>query len=266
MMAAIGPGAYSSAITDVAQTMRVAFAGVPVGDWIDPAGEARDVAVRLDPADRVSAENIERLPIAVNGGRQMVPLEQIAHITMSKGPSHISHTDGRRVVTVSANAQGRSAGEVTDDAMALARYRFSSRARHRSGRQLAQPEGSVNAMAVALAMGIGLMYLTLVVQFGSLSAPLAIMLSLSLPLSLIGVVLALLATGSSLNMMSLIGVIMLMGLVAKNAILLLDCTRTLEKQAIARSAALMQAGQNAPAPDHHDQLRADRGHAAGRGR
>ncbi len=229
-------------VNDVAQTMRVAFAGVPVGDWIDPTGEARDVAVRLDPADRVSAQNIERLPIAVNGGRQMVPLEQIAHITMSKGPSHIAHTDGRRVVTVSANAQGRSAGEVTDDAMALARsidfppgYGIYLGGASRSQKEL------FTAMAVALAMGIGLMYLILVVQFGSFSAPLAIMLSL--PLSLIGVVLALLLTGGSLNLMSLIGVIMLMGLVAKNAILLLDCTRNLEAQGTPRSAALVLAGQ-----------------------
>ena len=70
-------------------------------------------------------------------------------------------------------------------------------------------------------MGIAVMYLVLVVQFGSFTAPLPVMLSL--PLSLIGVVLALLFTGGSLNLMSLIGVIMLMGLVAKNAILLLDC-------------------------------------------
>ena len=67
------------------------------------------------------------------------------------------------------------------------------------------------------------MYLVLVMQFGSFTAPLPVMLSL--PLSLIGVVLALLATGGTLNLMSLIGIIMLMGLVAKNAILLLDCAR-----------------------------------------
>ncbi len=229
-------------LNDVAQTMRVAFAGVPVGDWIDPNGEARDVAVRLAAADRVSAEDIERLPIAVNGGRQMVPLEQIAHITMGKGPAQIRHTDGKRVVTVSANAQGRSAGEVTDDALALARsidfppgYGIYLGGASRSQQEL------FAAMATALAMGIGLMYLILVAQFGSFSAPLAIMLSL--PLSLIGVVLALLVTRGSLNLMSLIGVIMLMGLVAKNAILLLDCARKREALGDTRAAALMHAGQ-----------------------
>jgi hydrophobic/amphiphilic exporter-1 (mainly G- bacteria), HAE1 family len=78
-------------------------------------------------------------------------------------------------------------------------------------------------------------------QFGSFSAPLAVMLSL--PLSLIGVVLALLATGGTLNLMSLIGVIMLMGLVAKNAILLLDAARVLEAEGVDREEALMAAGK-----------------------
>ena len=65
----------------------MAFAGVEVGDWVDPTGETRDVAVRLHPDDRVNASNIERLPIAVTGGNLIVPLEQIATVTMGKGPS-----------------------------------------------------------------------------------------------------------------------------------------------------------------------------------
>ena len=89
------------------------------------------------------------------------------------------------------------------------------------------------------------MYLVLVMQFGSFTAPLPVMLSL--PLSLIGVVLALLLTGGTLNLMSLIGVIMLMGLVAKNAILLLDCARKEEAQGVDREEALMHAGPHAPA-------------------
>ena len=107
-------------VNDAAQALRVSFAGIEVGDWVDPTGETRDVAVRLHPDDRVSKENIERLPIAVTGTNQMVPLDQIATISMGKGPSGIDHTDGKRTVTVSANAQGRSNGEVTEDAMKLA--------------------------------------------------------------------------------------------------------------------------------------------------
>jgi Cu/Ag efflux pump CusA len=83
--------------------------------------------------------------------------------------------------------------------------------------------------------------LILVIQFGSFSAPLAVMVSL--PLSLIGVVLALLATSQTLNMMSMIGIIMLMGLVAKNAILLLDAARRREADGFDRETALMDAGR-----------------------
>jgi multidrug efflux pump subunit AcrB len=96
-------------------------------------------------------------------------------------------------------------------------------------------------MFTALVMGIALMYLVLVIQFGSFTVPISVMLSL--PLSLIGVVVALLLTGSTLNLMSLIGVIMLMGLVAKNAILLLDRARKEEVKGVDREEALMHAGR-----------------------
>ena len=103
-------------VDDAAQALRVAFAGVEVGDWVDPTGESRDVAVRLHPADRVDASNIERLPVAVGGSNMLVPLEQIATITMDKGPAQIEHLDGKRTVAVSANVQNRGSGEVTADA------------------------------------------------------------------------------------------------------------------------------------------------------
>lgn len=232
----------SISANDAAQALRVAFAGIEVGDWVDPTGETRDVAVRLHPDDRVSKENIERLPIAVSGTNQMVPLDQIATVTMGKGPSGIEHSNGKRTITVSANAQGRSNGEVIADAMKLAEsfeyppgYGLSL-----SGSGQDQQE-VFSAMLIALLAGIGLMYLILVIQFGSFTAPLGVMLSL--PLSLIGVVLALLVTGGTLNLMSFIGIIMLMGLVAKNAILLLDAARKQEAEGYDREEALMHAGR-----------------------
>ena len=146
------------------------------------------------------------------------------------------------MIAVSANAQGRAVGEVNSDAFKIAK-------------QIAFPDGYgvvlagagrekkelFSAMGIALAMGIGLMYLTLVIQFGSFTAPLAVMMSL--PLSLIGVVISLLITRGTLNLMSFIGIIMLMGLVAKNAILLLDCTRKREALGHDREEALMYAGR-----------------------
>ncbi|MFL6659106.1 MAG: efflux RND transporter permease subunit [Massilia sp.] len=229
-------------VNDAAQALRVAFAGVEVGDWVDPTGESRDVAVRLHPDDRVNAENIERLPIAVTGTTQMVPLDQIATISMGKGPSGIEHKNGKRTIAVSANAQGRSSGEVTADAMALAKsFDFPPGYGLELGGAGQDQKELFTQMIIALLSGIGLMYLILVIQFGSFTAPLAVMISL--PLSLIGVVLALLATGQTLNLMSMIGIIMLMGLVAKNAILLLDAARKREAEGFSREDALMDAGR-----------------------
>ncbi len=227
---------------DAAQALRVAFAGVEAGDWVDPSGQTRDVSVRLAPEDRVDASNIERLPIAVSGSNRMVPLEQIATITMGKGPSQIQHSDSKRTISVAANAQGRSPGEVTADALKIANAMSypPGYGLELAGASKDQQE-VFTQMTIALVSGIALMYLILVMQFGSFSAPLAVMLSL--PLSLIGVVLALLATGGTLNLMSFIGVIMLMGLVAKNAILLLDAARVREAEGMDREEALMAAGR-----------------------
>ena len=229
-------------VADAAMALRVAFAGIEVGDWVDPTGEARDVALRLHPDDRVSASNIEHLPITVAGSDLMVPLSQIANITMGKGPAKIQHQDGKRMIAVSANVQGRSSGEVTADAMKVAKaIEFPAGYGIELGGSARDQKELFTEMAIALVMGIGLMYLILVMQFGSFSAPLAVMLSL--PLSLIGVVLSLLLTRNTLNLMSFIGIIMLMGLVAKNAILLLDCARKEEAQGTERELALMHAGR-----------------------
>jgi multidrug efflux pump subunit AcrB len=229
-------------VGDAATALRVAFAGIEVGDWVDPTGETRDVAVRLAPQDRVGAENIERLPIAVSGTNTMVPLDQIAKITMGKGPSAIEHKDGKRVITVSANVEGRSNGEVTDEAMKLAKTMDFPPGYGLSLGGAGKDQAEVfTQMTIALVSGIGLMYLILVMQFGSFTAPLSVMLSL--PLSLIGVVLALILTHGTLNLMSFIGIIMLMGLVAKNAILLLDAARTREAEGMDREEALMAAGR-----------------------
>lgn len=227
---------------DIAQALRVAFAGVEVGDWVDPNGESRDVAVRLNPEDRVSAENIEHLPIAVSGTNVMVPLDQIAAVTMGKGPSKIEHNDGKRMVAVAANVQGRSAGEVTSDAMKIAQAMdFSPGYGLELGGASREQQELFTDMGIALFSGIGLMYLVLVMQFGSFLAPISVMMSL--PLSLIGVVISLIVTHGTLNLMSFIGVIMLMGLVAKNAILLLDCARKREAEGYDREDALMYAGR-----------------------
>ncbi|HEY4084049.1 MAG TPA: efflux RND transporter permease subunit [Burkholderiaceae bacterium] len=229
-------------VGDAANALRVAFAGLQVGDWIDPTGKTRDVSVRLQPSDRVDAANIERLPISVAGTGQMVPLGQIATITTGKGPAGIQHLDGKRTVGVSANVQGRAAGEVSADALKLAKsMSFPPGYGIKLGGASKDQQEVFGSLGLGLVAGICLMYLVLVIQFNSFTAPLAVMLSQ--PLSLIGVVAALLITHGTLNLMSLIGIVMLAGLVAKNAILLLDAARAEERAGVPREEALMHAGR-----------------------
>ena len=142
-----------------------------MGDWVDPTGESRDVSIRLHPDDRVSAANIENLPIAVGGSNMMVPLNQIATITMGKGPAQIQHSDGKRMIAVSANASGRSAGEITADALKIAKQiDFPAGYGLELGGASREQKEIFTEMGIALAMGIGLMYFTLVIQFGSFTA------------------------------------------------------------------------------------------------
>lgn len=230
------------AVGDAAQALRVAFAGIEVGDWVDPTGETRDVALRLHPDDRADTSSLARLPLVPGGSNTVIPLEQIATIKKDKAPSRIMHTDGKRAVTVTANVEGVPQGEVIEAAMKLAKtidfptgYGIELRGAGRDQEEL------FGAMTKALISGVALMYFILVIQFSSFLAPIPVMMSL--PLSLIGVVIALVTTGHTINLMSFIGVIMLMGLVAKNAILLLDCARAKEREGMNREEALMDAGR-----------------------
>jgi multidrug efflux pump subunit AcrB len=172
----------------------------------------------------------------------VVPLNQIARITMGEAPAQIQHLTGRRMIAVSANVQDRPQGDVIADAVKLAKeMNFPPGYGVELGGAGKDQKEVFGAMATALVMGVGLMYLILVVQFSSFTAPLAVMLSL--PLSMVGVVLALMLTRTTLNLMSFIGIIMLMGLVAKNAILLLDAARSREEAGMDREEALMAAGR-----------------------
>lgn len=233
-------------VGDIAQALRIAFAGVDAGDWIDPTGETRDVMVRLAPAARTRAADLAQPPLVLpprgNDQPRMVPLEQVAVVRTGTGPSQIQHLDGDPVVTVGANVTDRSVGEVSNAINArLGAIDLPPGYRITQGGEVEDQQEVFGRIFAALGLAILLMYLVLVAQFGSFIDPLAVLLSL--PLSLIGVVLALLITGDTLNIMSLIGVILLMGVVAKNAILLLDFAKWSREQGMPRREAIVEAGR-----------------------
>ncbi|HEY3011663.1 MAG TPA: efflux RND transporter permease subunit [Gemmatimonadales bacterium] len=238
-------GTLGVTVAQVAQSLRPAFAGIDAGDWVDPTGETRDVTVRLAPEARERTIDLERLPLVItgaNGAPVTLPLGQVAHIKQALGPAQINHLNRETVVTVQANLQGRALTEVTRDINAkLQSLRLPQGYRITQGGEARDQQEVFTRIFTALGAAVVLMYLILVIQFGSFLDPLAILISL--PLSLIGVVLALIVTGDTLNIMSLIGVILLMGIVAKNAILLIDFAKWSHERGTPLREALIEAGR-----------------------
>jgi len=143
---------------------------------------------------------------------------------------------------VQANTENRPLSEVLRDfSVRAASLALPPGYRITQGGETRDSQEVFGRILVALGIALALMYFVLVVQFGSFLDPLAILLSL--PLSLIGVMLALLVTGSTLNIMSMIGVILLMGIVAKNAILLIDFAKWSEERGMDRRQAIIEAGR-----------------------
>ena len=226
--------------------LRILVAGQTVGNWRAPDDQTYDVNVRLAPEARDNPQDLERLPFAVGSGAdgsvRVVRLGQVAQVTESTGSNQINRRDLTREVALNANTYGRAMGEVSADIRKVMdslqlppgySYQFGG-----STKNMAESFGYALS---ALAMAVIFIYMILASQFKSFLQPLALMTSL--PLTLIGVVLALMLFRSTLSMFSIIGVIMLMGLVTKNAILLVDFAIRAREEGMERSAALLMAAK-----------------------
>jgi hydrophobic/amphiphilic exporter-1 (mainly G- bacteria), HAE1 family len=233
----------------IATTLRAAVAGEVATRVEDAAGDSHDVRVRLRPDQRRYADDLLGLtvpsdkddPTGTDGEKVLVPLREVATAEAGTGPSTIRRKDLQREVRISANPDGRSLGEISADIeKAAAALALPSGYDVVSGGDAEELKDMFANMFQALFLAVVFIYLILASQFGSFVHPLAIMLSL--PLSLVGVALALLATRDTLNIMSMIGLIMLMGLVTKNAILLVDFTNQARGQGLSRRDALIRAG------------------------
>ena len=233
-------------VSTLANTLRTLVAGVSVGNWRAADGENYDVRLRLAPDSRNAMGDLQNLPLVIgsnaDGTARVVRLNQVAEVRAATGPNQINRRDMTREINVDANPLGRSAGEVTTDIRAVLDsiawppgYRYSF-----SGSTKNMQESFTYAVG-ALVLAIVFIYMILASQFKSFLQPLALMSSL--PLTLIGVVLALLAFRSTLNMFSIIGIVMLMGLVTKNAILLVDFAIRAREAGMERNAALLEAAR-----------------------
>ncbi len=237
-------GSLGLSVGAVAQAIRPAFAGLDAGDWVDPTNQTRKVMVRLSPEARARGTDLALLPIGIGSGpdAQLVPLQQVATIRNQLGPAIVNHLDRDNVIKVQGNIAGRSLTEVMKEfEEKTSKIALPPGVKLSSGGQVQQQEEVFSSVFIALGVAVALMYLILVIQFGSFLDPIAILISL--PLSLIGVMGALAITGNTINIMSLIGVILLCGIVAKNAILLIDFAKwAREKNGMPLREALIEAG------------------------
>ena len=232
-------------VAQIGNALRPLLAGEAASSWRGPDDENYDVTVRLAPSDRGSSEDLSRLmltssQLTADGSPRMVPLRQVATVTPSLGANQINRRNLNREVEISANAIGRSAGQVNADIkQALDEMHWPPGYRYEIGGAAKNMKESFGYALSALALAIIFIYMILASQFASFLQPVAIMSAL--PLTLIGVFLALMSFRSTLNMFSIIGFIMLMGLVTKNAILLVDFANQARQAGMERGAALLEA-------------------------
>jgi HAE1 family hydrophobic/amphiphilic exporter-1 len=241
--AAADAGLSVGAITN---TLRTLVAGETVGQWRSGADQTHDIKVRVAPQHRDNVEDLARLGLSVgtaaDGSPRVVRLSQMADLRLGLGANQINRRDLNREVEVTANTAGRALGEVSGDIRRILEATpLPAGYSYRFGGSTKDMQDSFGYALSALALAIVFIYMILASQFRSFLQPVALMASL--PLTLIGVVGALLVWRSTLNMFSIIGVIMLMGLVTKNAILLVDFANRAREQGMARADALLEAAR-----------------------
>lgn len=234
-------------VAQVGNALRPLLAGEAISTWKGPDDENYDVRVRLPQDERRSTADLDRLYVAsqqlgADGTPKMVALRQVAEFVPTLGATQINRRDLTREVLVSANVHGRPAGDAGRELkQKIAEIPLSPGYRFVIGGSTKDIQETLGYAASALLLAIVFIYLILASQFRSFVQPIAIMVSL--PLSLIGVLLALLLWRSTLNIFSIIGFIMLMGLVTKNAILLVDFVNQQRASGVDRTNAILSAAR-----------------------
>ena len=234
--AAVGVNSYS-----LGRLIETAFSGKTTVNRFTVGDEDYNIRVRLDDRYRLNINDVADIRVPTSSGA-FVRLGDIAEVILSSGPTQIDREDRQRQVIVYANAVGVSPGEILDRVrdqimpevnMPLGyRYKFIGQ-----GDMMAT---AFNEITKALIIAVIMVYMVLAAQFESFSQ--AVIIMLSLPFSIIGAILGLMMAGQTINMMSLIGVIMLMGVVTKNAILLVDYANQQRDEGMTIKSALVEAG------------------------
>ena len=228
--------------TQLAANLRAYVNGEVATYWTTPDGEQVEVLLRLPEGQRERVEQMRSLPVAFAKDGTPITLDAVATIESVENPAVIRRQSLQRREAIFAGVKDRPAGDVGADVQKLVKettlppgFSFDV------GGQTREQQEAFTAMLGAMALAVVFIYIVLASQFGSFVQPIAIMASL--PLALIGVMLALLLWRSTLNVFSMIGLVMLMGLVTKNAILLVDFANHGLKAGLSVRDALLRAGQ-----------------------
>jgi HAE1 family hydrophobic/amphiphilic exporter-1 len=224
----------------VGATMQLAFNGNTDGKYRQGQYEY-DINVRFDDYDRKNVADVSNIQFSNNRG-ELVKLSQFALITESSGPSQLERRDKNTSVKVQSQAIGRSASAVVGDLeVAIKDVAKPVGVSYMWGGDMESQSEGFGSMIVALAISILLVYFIMVGLYNSFVYPMVVLLSI--PLCIIGALLALALTNNSLNIFTILGIIMLIGLVAKNAIILVDFTNQLKSEGKSTYEALFLANR-----------------------
>jgi multidrug efflux pump subunit AcrB len=225
----------------LASSLRAYVNGEAATTWTTADGDQVDVVLRLNESERQRIDQLRGMPVAFAKDGTPISLDSVATIDTVFNPEVIRRQNLQRREAVFAGVKGRSPGDVGDDVQKLIKATtLPPGTSFDVGGQMQQQAEAFNGLLAAMALAVIFIYIVLASQFGSFLQPIAIMASL--PLALIGVMLALLCWRSTLNVFSMIGLVMLMGLVTKNAILLVDFANQARKAGATVPEALLQAG------------------------
>ena len=235
---------YGLTVAQIGSAVRTSSLGTESGIFRDENGDEIDIRVRLNEQNRNSLQEIENISINSPLGFS-VPLKQIAEIRNGYGPISITREHQMRLATITANIYERDLGstviEIKNSLDDIQKSLPSGYFIEYGGTYESMSE-SFETLFQALILAIILIYVIMASQFESFSQPLVIMFTL--PLVVIGVLLALYLTGTTLNVPALIGIIILAGIVVNNGIVLIDHTNQLRAKGLTKHEALLQSGRD----------------------
>ena len=236
---------YNVSTANIMSTIQVALNGSSVSKYKGGADEI-NIVVKMPDYMADSVDDLRMLKIPSNSGGQ-VPLEEVATIERTIGQTTIVRMDQSRVVTISCNVYGRDLGSVSNDIRAaLNKIAVPNGCTVEFGGNDAEMVEALTDMTKIILLAVVMVYGVMACQFENVISPLIIMVSV--PVMFIGVFFGLLLSGQTINIMSMMGILLLVGVVVNNAIVLLDYVQTLRREGMCRREAIVESGKTRMRP------------------